>query len=285
MRTQFIAHRGSSALYAENTRAAYLQAIAEGADGLECDVHLSEDKIVVCHHDFDLGRTSDGSGSVSSHSLEELRGFDFSSWKGRRIPDEFGSRSSQLVTLSELLSLCGAAGRPLKLAIELKHPSPFGRRLEEAVLAVLMEHGWDPETSRIGDVRVSFMSFDPDSMVYLHETVPAEYLCQLVSDVTEEDVEELLAFRPIGRTAVTNVLTGALNRGLENIESGLVGMAGPGVEFVRSHSDLVRSWIAAGRVLRVWTVDSVSDASYLRELGVQELTSNRPAALRSELGV
>lgn len=285
MRTQFIAHRGSSAFYAENTRAAFLQAIAEGADGLECDVHLSEDNHVVCHHDFDLGRTSDGAGSISSLTLEELRSFDYSSWKGRRIPDEFGSRSSQLVTLSELLSLCVAAGRPLKLAVELKHPSSFGRRLEEAVLAVLMNHGWDPETSRIGAVRISLMSFDPDSMVYLHDTVPAEHLCQLVSDVTEEDVEELLSFGQLGRTAVMNVLTGALNRGIANIESGLVGIAGPGVEYVRAHPAQVQSWIAAGRVLRVWTVDSLADASYLTGLGVQELTSNRPAELKNELGL
>ena len=33
------AHRGASAAFAEHTRAAYLQALADGADGVECDVH------------------------------------------------------------------------------------------------------------------------------------------------------------------------------------------------------------------------------------------------------
>ncbi|APF40895.1 glycerophosphodiester phosphodiesterase [Neomicrococcus aestuarii] len=285
MRTLFFAHRGSSATYAENTRAAYLHAIAEGADGVECDVHLSEDQEVVCHHDFELGRTSDGAGAVSSRTLEELRGFDYSSWKGKRIPDEYGARSAQLVTLSELIELCVAAGRPLGLAIELKHPSPYGRRLEERVLEVLMKHGWDPESSRIGEVWVSLMSFDPDSMLYLRESVPSEFLCQLVADVTEEAVEEVLAFGQLGRTAVTNVLTGALNRGIENIESGVVGIAGPGKEFVREHPEQVASWISSGRVLRVWTVDALADATYLTGLGVQQLTSNRPAALRDETGI
>lgn len=283
MRTLFFAHRGSSATFAENTRASYLQAIAEGADGVESDVHLTEDFEVVCHHDFELGRTSDGTGGVSSLTLAQLRELDFSSWKGKRIPDEFGSKSSQLVTLGELIELCVAAGRKLELAIELKHPSPYGRRLEERVLEVLMQHGWDPESSRIGDVRVSLMSFDPDSITYMNETVGREFLCQLVSDVTDEAVEEVLAFGQLGRTAVTNVLTGALNRGLENIDAGIAGIAGPGVEFVRAHEDLVRSWVASGRMLRVWTVDALADAEYLVGLGVQQLTSNRPAPLSREL--
>ena len=39
-----IAHRGASADYAEHTRAAYLHALAVGADGLECDVRLTRDR-------------------------------------------------------------------------------------------------------------------------------------------------------------------------------------------------------------------------------------------------
>lgn len=88
------AHRGASELFAEHTRAAYLQAIADGADGVECDVHLTEDGHVVLLHDDDLDRTSNGTGPVAEKTLAELRELDFHSWKGAVIPQEFGSRVS-----------------------------------------------------------------------------------------------------------------------------------------------------------------------------------------------
>ena len=41
------AHRGGSALAPENTIAAFDHGLALGADGLELDVHLSRDGVVV----------------------------------------------------------------------------------------------------------------------------------------------------------------------------------------------------------------------------------------------
>jgi glycerophosphoryl diester phosphodiesterase len=66
------AHRGSSETLPEHTLAAYLQAIEDGADGLECDVRLTNDGHLVCLHDRRLGRTSNGRGPVSEHALAEL---------------------------------------------------------------------------------------------------------------------------------------------------------------------------------------------------------------------
>src|SRR6476620_11650830 len=109
------AHRGASADFAEHTRAADLQALADGADGVECDVHLTRDQHVVLLHDANLDRTSDGTGPVAERTLEELRQLDFSSWKGVRIPETFGARSEQLLTLPELLDILRGAGRPMKL--------------------------------------------------------------------------------------------------------------------------------------------------------------------------
>src|SRR6476661_11071300 len=99
------AHRGASGTFAEHTRAAYLQAIADGADGVECDVHLTRDQHVVLLHDADLDRTSTGTGPVAEHTLEELRSLDFSSWKGARMPEAYGGVSDQFLTLPELLDI------------------------------------------------------------------------------------------------------------------------------------------------------------------------------------
>src|SRR6185503_13987366 len=65
------AHRGGSALAPENTIAAFDNGLALGADGLELDVHLSRDGVVV-HHDRTLNRTTTLAGPVAARSADEL---------------------------------------------------------------------------------------------------------------------------------------------------------------------------------------------------------------------
>lgn len=52
-----IAHRGASHDAPENTLAAFRLAIAQRADGLECDLRMSKDGVVVISHDGSLERT------------------------------------------------------------------------------------------------------------------------------------------------------------------------------------------------------------------------------------
>ncbi|MFC7401454.1 glycerophosphodiester phosphodiesterase family protein [Citricoccus sp. GCM10030269] len=272
-----IAHRGSSGAYAENTRAAFLHALAEGADGVEVDIHLTRDRQLVCLHDATLERTSNGSGQVSDHTLAQLRRLDFHSWKGVRIPREYGSPSTQLLSFPELIELLVAAGRPVKLALEFKHPSPFGHELEERAMTWLLRAGWDPETSRIGSVEVSFMSFYAGSLQYLAPTVDTEHLCQLLTVVPREPVPTRFSLGPLSRAAVRAALRQAIADAERLIWEGRAGIAGPGVEYVRDHLADVKAWLAAGRVLRVWTVDRDEDIDLLLTAGVQQITTNLPA--------
>jgi glycerophosphoryl diester phosphodiesterase len=277
------AHRGSSAAFAEHTRAAYLQALADGADGVECDVHLTRDQHVVLLHDANLDRTSDGTGPVAERTLRELRHLDFSSWKGARIPEVYGARSEQLLTLPELLEILRGAGRPVKLAIELKHPSPYQLKLEDRVLEVLRSEGWDPRTSSLGNVSVTFMSFSPDSVRQLLRSVPPEYVCQLVDDVDVKVIRTGLGFGVITGGAIANLMKAAQLEGEQILDTGEVGMAGPGIEYVRRHPASVQRWLAAGRRFRVWTVDSEQDVALCAGLGIQEITTNVPARVLGQL--
>lgn len=277
MRPIVYAHRGASAVLPEHTRAAYVQALLDGADGVECDVHLSRDGHLVLHHDAQLGRTSDGRGPVSARTLAELRRLDWTSWKGAPIPPGHGAADRQLLTLPELLDLLRTAGRPVGLAVETKHPSPFGHRLEEEVLGLLMREGWDPETGRLENLTVSLMSFHPDAVRHLLETVPARHVCQLVETTTRRTVRDSLR---VSRPAAAVLHAGmrlVVPPALPVISAGLVDLVGPGLDFVRAHPGLVRLWRAEGRVLRVWTVDTARDVDLCRALGVQQLTTNRPA--------
>jgi glycerophosphoryl diester phosphodiesterase len=66
------AHRGGSALAPENTLAAFANGIALGADGIELDVRLSRDGIVVVHHDRTLDRTTKLRGELADRTADEL---------------------------------------------------------------------------------------------------------------------------------------------------------------------------------------------------------------------
>jgi len=251
---RFFAHRGSSARYPEHTRAAYRQAIDDGADGIECDVRLTEDGAVVCWHDATVERTTGAKGRVDRFSLAELGRLDL--LRGARIPAAHGEASEQLVTLPALLALIESAGRPMLLAIELKPDRGSERRLVEAVLEILAAAGWDPATGRVGDVEVSLMAFSVPVITALLEQVPASLLVLLLEEATPKALALLDA-----RTVC----------------------AGPGIDEVRRRPDRVRSWIAQGSQVRVWTVNTVEDLEFCLDLGVRDIITDRPAELRAAL--
>lgn len=281
-----IAHRGASAAFPEHTRAAMLHALEAGADGLECDVRLTRDREVVCWHDPTVERTSDGRGAVADHTLARLRALDVLAAPARgtgptertttALPAAYGGAGEQVLTLAELLGIATAAGRPVRLAVELKHPSPFGHELEERVLRELLRAGWDPETGRVGQVRLSLMSFHPDALRHVAPLAGTDPLCPLL-DLVPRDVPSRLARGPLGRAAVRSAVRGSLAGSEAMVWGGRAGMAGPSVAYVREHLADVKAWLAAGRRLRVWTADAREDVDFLLAHGVQEITTNRPA--------
>ena len=67
MRPQVVAHRGASHENAEHTLGAYLKALEQGAEALECDVRLTADGHLVCVHDRDLRRIASTQGGGLHH--------------------------------------------------------------------------------------------------------------------------------------------------------------------------------------------------------------------------
>ena len=76
MRPIIFAHRGGSALAPENTMAAFDNGLACGADGLECDVHLSRDGVPVVIHDPTVDRTTNGTGAVADLRVADMAALD-----------------------------------------------------------------------------------------------------------------------------------------------------------------------------------------------------------------
>lgn len=69
IRTLILGHRGASRDAVENTLAAFTEARNQGADGVELDVHLTADGILVVHHDAAV----DGFGILAEHDLAAIR--------------------------------------------------------------------------------------------------------------------------------------------------------------------------------------------------------------------
>jgi len=91
MLTQIIAHRGSKGTRPENTLPSFAAALADGADGIETDVHLSKDGHLIIMHDERVDRTTDGEGRIVDLTLAQLKQLDAgikfdASYAGTRVP-------------------------------------------------------------------------------------------------------------------------------------------------------------------------------------------------------
>src|SRR5450759_3855857 len=139
---RIIAHRGSSESLPEQTLKAYVRAIAEGADALECDVRLTADSHLVCVHDRRVDRTSNGRGPVSTLELATLQGLDCGSWKqvhstDVEMPDADRERDMRL-TLRHLIDAVLSCGREVGLAIETKHPTRYAGQVQRELAQVCL---------------------------------------------------------------------------------------------------------------------------------------------------
>src|SRR6186997_386013 len=97
------AHRGGCALGPENTIAAFDLGLAAGADGLELDVHLSADGVVVVHHDETLDRTTGGAGPLVRLTARELAAVDAAYNFERGGAHPFRGQGIGIPTLREVL--------------------------------------------------------------------------------------------------------------------------------------------------------------------------------------
>lgn len=118
-RRPVIAHRGNRAHAPENTLVAFAQAVALGADAIECDVHCSRDGVPVVVHDPTLDRTTDGRGAVRELTVAELGRHDagarFSTDGARSFP--YRGQGIRIPTLEEAVVALPAG---LPIILELK---------------------------------------------------------------------------------------------------------------------------------------------------------------------
>ena len=237
------AHRGGAALAPENTLAAFDNGVRLGADGLELDVRLSRDGVVIAHHDRTVDRTTDRRGDVASFTADELRRMDAGSRFGTGEARPLRGSGAGVPTLAEVLSRY----RDHRVIVELKTNSV---ELATAVVKVVRE----------ADAvdRVCLGSFGRRALRMARAIEPA-----IATSAAREEVRWAL-YRSWCRWPVSRVAYGGYQ----------VPEIAEGTRIVSPR--FVRFAHAAGLGVQVWTVNTEPDARRLLEWGVDALITDRP---------
>lgn len=161
----FIAHRGLSGRFPENTHAAFNAAWAAGCDGIELDIQVSRDGKLAVIHDPDTLRTAGVSHVVKETDWEILQQLDVGQG-GKGGSDRFSEKIPLLADVVHRLP-------PDKIIqIEIKHQIDN----MEAVIAELGELSEQRQ-----DIRIQVISFDPDKLIAVGKALPELNLFLVVS--------------------------------------------------------------------------------------------------------
>jgi glycerophosphoryl diester phosphodiesterase len=134
---EVIGHMGSCADRPGNTLAGVRRAIEAGAHAAEVDVRTTKDGVLVCLHDPDVDRTTDGRGKVAEMTLAEVKKLD----AGVKFDPKY--KGEQVPTLREVLA---AAKGKIGVMIDLKET---GEEYAKKIAAEIVEHG-EPKRAVIG---------------------------------------------------------------------------------------------------------------------------------------
>jgi len=251
-RPQVVAHRGSSESNPEHTLGAYVAALDEGAEALECDVRLTADGHLVCVHDRRVDRTANARGVVSTMDLAQLDELDFAVWKNpwSDLDDEAPEMDEdrrKVLTMKRLIETAADYDRPIDLAIETKHPTRYGGLVERSLVELLDSFGWAGK-----DSPARIMSFSWAALNRVKKLAP--------------DLEVVLLIENLYTWQVTGNLTSD------------DWIAGPGIKLLRENPRFGNKLRRQGRRIHVWTVNTPEDLDLCVELGVEAVITNKPGA-------
>ncbi|XP_074574175.1 glycerophosphodiester phosphodiesterase GDPD6-like [Curcuma longa] len=191
-----IAHRGSNGEIPEETAAAYMRAIAEGADFIESDILATKDGQLICFHDMTLDATTD----IANHSkfanrkrTYEVEGsnmtayfvvdFTLAELKSLGVKQRYPFRDQQyngkfsIITFDEFIAIALDANRIVGIYPEIKDPVfinqrvkwPKEKKFEDKFVETLQKYGYRGAYMSTEWLKqpVFIQSFAPTSLVYI----------------------------------------------------------------------------------------------------------------------
>ncbi|HDR7517729.1 glycerophosphodiester phosphodiesterase [Bacillus mobilis] len=244
-----IAHRGASAYAPEHTIPAYTLGQQLKGDYIEIDLQMTKDGHLVAMHDETVNRTTNGTGLVKEHTLEEIKQLNASSFFNEKHPSlakkEF--EDTKVPTLEEIIETFGHSAN---YYIETKSPDEYPG-MEEKLLEIIKQY-------EISD-KVIIQSFSKESLQKIHSLDVNIPLVQLLPYKKAVQLTEL---------EITKYKTYCIGLGMnyKYIDSAYV-------KRIKKH----------GLEVHPFTVDNEKDMKKLLLWGVDGMFTNYPDRLHSLL--
>ncbi len=177
-----VAHRGyngGATAAPENTLPAYSLAKQMGFSYVECDICFTSDNVAVVLHDDSIDRTSDGTGKIYDLTLEQVRTYDFGSWKNAKYT------GTKIPTLKEFLQLCHNLN--LHPYLEMKGGLPNGTQANiESIVDTVKETNMQGRVSYIGGI---------GELRWVHAKDPTARLGYVTNEPTQTFIDLLLSVK------------------------------------------------------------------------------------------
>ena len=233
-----IAHRGGAKEWTENTIASFHRAMRVGADGIETDLRLTRDGVIVLYHDDRFGRVE---GLVRAHRTRKVSDLNYSELSAQTlIPVGEDTGGQRVPTLDNLL----ADMRTGLLNIEMKRGEKFDDLLKKTILALKNYRGLDRVVLEPPDLKTAEKLRDElGPRIKLHVNPGYDG-----SVPFETSLERVLKFKPH-----------SISVSYKKLSWEIVDLA---------HKAGVEVW--------VWTVDSPEIAQAMWLLGVDAIKTDRP---------
>lgn len=244
-----IAHRGASAYAPEHTIAAYKLGQQLKGDYIEIDLQMTKDGYLVAMHDETLNRTTNGTGLVKEHTLEELKqlkaDFSFNEKHPNLAKKEY--ENAKVPTLEEVIEVFG---HDANYYIETKSPDEYPG-MEEKLLEIINHY-------EIQD-KVIIQSFSEESLQKIHNLNINIPLVQLLSYKKAVQLTELE---------------------IKKYKTYCIGL---GMNYKYIDSAYVKKIKKHGLEVHPFTVDNEQDMKRLLLWGVDGIFTNYPDRLHSLL--
>lgn len=171
MKPCFIAHRGYSGKYLQNTEEAFIKAVEHGSGGIETDVRITKDGVLVVNHN-ETAVFNDGSELVISDT-------DYDELMKKPLLNTFTDTEIYICTFRRYLEICRDGN--MICFIEFKGHFPDEKINEAFILA-----------GEVYDLKMcSLQSFDLDNLIRAHKAFP-DLQIMLTCGEPDEDVYKCL---------------------------------------------------------------------------------------------
>lgn len=286
------AHRGGAGIFPEHTLAAFLHSIQLGVDAIDIDVQITQDNIIVAHHDATLNpaTTRDKNGNwvqertpICELSFAKLQEYDVSQcdlaseYCQELYPEQQSlNEPARILSLDEIIAHTKAHPQ-LIYQIEIKtepvtHSQQQCQQMIDGVLTVLTKHQVV--------ARAELQSFDWRGLLYAKKIMPNI----AISCISEEsaDYNNLLCSSTNPDFAFTAGFDVAQEQSLLHLLAKLkVDNWSP--YFKNVTADKVALAHQLGIKVIPWTPDAVEELQQMIKLQVDGIITNRPERLLQQL--